>query len=111
MSLKTTDITTLCEHLNTLTGKTIKIHESISYNKSHPRDNFSTSSGFIMDVRYVGIAVSESKLNIQSNVSDVHYGIDLNVVSTYNIVDKREISIIEQFEHETERLTQITVLD
>lgn len=110
MKLKTDDITKLCEHLNMLTGRTIKIHESISYNKSRPHQNFATSSGFVMDVRYVGLALSGSQLHLESDISDVYYGVDLNVVSTYDIVDKNKVIIIEHFEQETERVTQITVL-
>lgn len=111
MQLKTNDITKLCDHLNTLAGKTVKIHESISYHKSHPQQNFATTSSFIMDLRYVDIVLSGSQLQLESNHPDVRYGIDLNVVATYDIVDTHTISIIEQFEQETERLTQITIID
>lgn len=89
-----------------LQGKQICVYSSLSRTRGVGAHNshFSTSLSFTFSVNHVGIAISGARLML---LGDASFSIGLDDVASFSIADG-QIEIVEQFEQQTERLTQLT---
>ena len=110
MAITIEELERLIELAYSYIGRSIKLDESISRSREIGRHDrhFATHTWFKMTVENVIAAFSGAQLAFLGE--NGRYGISLDSVIDYNETAKG-LEIIEHFEHETERLTIISILE
>jgi hypothetical protein len=102
----------LFEAIESFKGKNIVIHESLSRvrsagNRSHDR-HFATKTRFSMNLEDVTSYFDGLHLSLES-IEGFMYQISIMNIVVFEMDDQGVLKIIEQFEKEIERLTEISI--